>query len=162
MASRDAPPGSDQDLTLVVTRSFEAPPDAVFKAWIDPAQIARWIGPRSIKAEVKEMDARPGGTYRIVMHSESGTNNIVSGTYREIAPPTRLVFTWAWEDDAATHAKGHKTIVTITFRAVGQQTEMTLHQERFDTKKSRDSHEHGWTGSFDKLAEVLAGKPGRR
>lgn len=150
------------DLTLVVTRTFDAPREAVFKAWTDPAQIARWIGPRSVKAEVKQMDARPGGAYRIAMHGQSGAINIVAGVYREVVPPERLVFTWAWEDDGAAHKKGHETVITITFKAVGRKTEMTLRHERFDNKASRDSHGQGWAGSFDKLADLLAGRPNGR
>ena len=153
--------------TLTITRVFDAPREAVFQAWIDPAQIARWIGPRSIRAEVKQMDARPGGTYRIFMHGrETGQVNIVRGTYREVVPPERLVFTWGWEDTGADRAAGGpppltgpETVVTLTFRAMGKQTEMTLRHEGFATEQSRDSHNVGWTGSFDKLAEALAGRP---
>jgi hypothetical protein len=65
----------------------------------------------------------------------------------------------AWEDEAG--KPGHDTLVTVTFRAIGNRTEMTLRHEPFDTKTSRDDHSHGWIGSFDALIEVLAGKPGR-
>lgn len=153
---------SDADLKLVITRTFDAPRAAVFKAWVDPAELARWLGPRSIKAEVKKMDARPGGAYRIVMHGEKGAINVVHGQYREMAPPERLVFTWAWEEDGAAHMSGHETLVTLAFKAAGRKTEMTLCQERFDSKASRDSHNDGWAGSFDKLADLLAGRPGIR
>jgi uncharacterized protein YndB with AHSA1/START domain len=163
MAGGDAhDAANDADRTLVLTRRFEAPREAVFAAWIDPASVARWIGPRSVKAEVLQMDARPGGTFRIAMHGASGLVNTVNGTYREVARPKRLVFTWAWEIGKPTQSAGHATLVTLTFRAVGTATEMTLHQAPFETKASRDDHDLGWAGSFDKLAEVLAGLPGRR
>jgi uncharacterized protein YndB with AHSA1/START domain len=152
-------PNDDAELAVTLTRIFDAPREAVFRAWIDPVQIARWIGPRSIKAEVKEMDARPGGAYRIVMHGASGEIYTVRGSYREVAAPDRLVFSWAWDDDSG--QPKHATTVTVTFRALGDRTEMTLRQERFESRQELDNHEHGWTGSFDKLAEVLAGGPGR-
>jgi uncharacterized protein YndB with AHSA1/START domain len=151
---------SDAGRSLSMTRRFAAPREAVFAAWTDPAAIARWIGPRSIKAEVKSMVAKPGGTYRIAMHGSDGRIMNVGGVYREVVPPERLVFTWAWEDDAG--KPGHETLVTLTFRANGGATEMTLLHERFDDKATRDHHGEGWKGSFDKLEEVLAGKPGRR
>jgi uncharacterized protein YndB with AHSA1/START domain len=150
---------SDADPGLSLTRIFDAPREAVFRAWIDPAQIARWIGPRSIKAEVDKMDARPGGAYRIIMHGPTGETNTVQGAYRDLVPPERLVFSWAWEDQAG--RPQHETTVAISFRAVGDKTEMTLRHDRFDSKEARDNHDHGWTGSFDKLSEVLAGGPGR-
>ncbi len=150
---------SDADRTLVLSRVFDAPREAVFRAWIDPAQIARWIGPRSVKAEIVAMDARAGGVYRIAMHHEKGGVSTVEGVYREVAVPERLVFTWGWQDDSG--KPGHETVVAITFKAIGEKTEMTLRHERFENKTRRDSHKQGWTGSFDKLAEILAGKPGR-
>jgi uncharacterized protein YndB with AHSA1/START domain len=150
---------NDADLSLTLTRILDAPRDAVFRAWVDPAHIARWIGPRSIKAEVDKMDARPGGAYRMVMHGPTGETYTVRGIYRELAPPERLVFSWAWE--AETSRPRHETVVTINFRAVGDKTEMTLRHEWFESKEARDNHDHGWSGSFDKFAEVLAGAPGR-
>jgi uncharacterized protein YndB with AHSA1/START domain len=146
-------------LSLTLTRIFDAPREVVFRAWIDPAQIARWIGPRSIKAEIDKMEARPGGAYRIIMHGPTGETYTVQGIYRELVAPERLVFSWAWEDEAG--RPRHETVVAITFRAVGDKTEMTLRHEWFESKEARDNHDHGWSGSFGKLAEVLAGAPGR-
>jgi len=156
--------GGDAALSLVLTRRFEASPQQVFDAWIDPRQIGRWIGPRSIRSEVLAMDARPGGAYRIAMHRASGEANIVAGVYREVTPPERLVFTWTWENDwpendRPEHKRDGETVVTLTFRAVGKDTEMTLRHERFASTASRDAHGEGWRGSFDKLADLLAGRP---
>jgi uncharacterized protein YndB with AHSA1/START domain len=153
---------ADSTEPLVLTRRFAAAPAAVFHAWIEPAELVRWLGPRSVKAEVEAMEARPGGRYRIAMHHEDSKINIVEGVYRELVPGERLVFTWGWAQDCAGGKAGQETLVTITFRADGAETEMTLRQELFADKASRDSHDVGWTGSFDKLAEVLAGLPGRR
>ncbi|MBV8536890.1 MAG: SRPBCC domain-containing protein [Alphaproteobacteria bacterium] len=151
---------NDADRVLVITRVFDAPPAAVFKAWIDPAQIVRWIGPQSIKGEVKAMEPRPGGAYRIaLLHGASGPADVVSGVYHEVLAPQRLVFTWAWETPDG--VRQHETLVTVTFHAKGKQTEMTLRQEIFQTRESCEKHRHGWQGSFDKVDEVLAGKPGR-
>jgi uncharacterized protein YndB with AHSA1/START domain len=150
---------NDANLGLTLTRVLDAPREVVFLAWVDPVQIARWIGPRSIKAEIDKMEARPGGAYRIIMHGPTGETYTVTGTYRELVPPERLVFSWAWEDDAG--RPRHETVVAITLRAVGDKTEMTLRHDWFESKEARDNHDHGWTGSFDKLAEALAGAPGR-
>jgi uncharacterized protein YndB with AHSA1/START domain len=139
---------------LTLTRKLDASPGAVFRAWTDPALLARWMGPRSVKAEVASMDVRVGGSYRIVMHLSSGGTRTVRGVYQELRPAERLVFTWAWDDDSG--KPGHETQVTITLRAIGKQTEMTIHHVRFADATSRDSHNHGWNGSFDKLAEALA------
>jgi uncharacterized protein YndB with AHSA1/START domain len=157
-AEQSAPVASD--LAIAITRTLDAPREAVFAAWTDPAQFSRWLGPGDIKAEVVALDPRVGGAYRIVMHGiPGGGHYAVRGTYREIEPPERLVFTWAWEEDAETHRAGHETLVTMTLRALGGRTELTLRHERFDSEKSRDSHNHGWLGCFEKLANHL--KQGR-
>jgi uncharacterized protein YndB with AHSA1/START domain len=147
----------DADRSLVMTRRLAAPREAVFRAWTDPAQFARWIGPRNITSEVTAMDPRPGGAYRMVMRdAASGAVHIGQGVYREVVPPEHLAFTWAWTDQ--TGKPGHETIVTVTLRSIGEATEMTLRQELFESRDSRDRHDHGWQGSFAKLAEVLASK----
>ena len=150
-------PGVESNLLLVITRSFDAPRERVFDAWLDPAQIAKWIGPRNIRAETMELSPKPGGRYRIHMRGTDGSDGpIVSGIYREIVRPERLVFTWAWETEHARGMPGEETIITLIFRERGSKTEMTLRHEGFAAKESRDSHDKGWNGSFDKLAEALA------
>ena len=140
---------------LVIKRVFDAPREAVFDAWLDPAQLAKWMGPRGVRAEVDALEAKVGGRYRIVMHPEPGMTPVVGGEYREIARPERLVFTWQWETGGPNDTPGANTLVTLTFTDVGGKTEMTMHHEGFESADSRNSHEHGWSGSFDKLAELL-------
>jgi uncharacterized protein YndB with AHSA1/START domain len=157
-AEQSAPGASD--LAIAITRTFDAPREAVFAAWTDPAQLTQWLGPGEVRAEVQAREVRTGSAYRIVMHGiPGGGHYVVRGVYREVEPPSRIVFTWAWEEDAATHRAGHETVVTVTLRALGDRTELTLRHERFDSTQSRDSHDHGWNGCFEKLAQFL--KPGR-
>ncbi len=86
---RQSPPERD----FVITRVFDAPPELVFKAWTDPKHMARWWGPRIMTTPVCEMDVRPGGAYRIVMHAPDGSDYPITGVYREVTPPRRLVMT---------------------------------------------------------------------
>jgi uncharacterized protein YndB with AHSA1/START domain len=143
--------------SLTLTRVFDASPERVFAAWTDPQQLGRWMGPRAVvRCEVPMLDLRPGGAYRIIMHTEGGEVHTVGGLYREIVRPGRLVFTWAWEGEGeCAPMQGSATLITLTFRAVGKKTEMALLHEGFLTDTARNNHEHGWTGSFGKLAEAL-------
>ena len=150
-------PASNADLTLVITRLFDAPRERVFDAWLDPKQISKWIGPRTVRAEAQILEPKVGGRYRIHMRREDGAEGpIVGGVYREIRRPEKLVFTWMWDTAHPMGHEGHETIITLTFKGVGAKTEMTLHQEVFDSTASRDSHNQGWTVSFEKLAELLS------
>ena len=154
-AEQSAPAASE--LALAITRTLDAPREAVFAAWTDPKQFTSWMGPGDIHAEVTALDARVGGDYRLVMHGiPGGGHHAVRGTYRVVEPPSRLVFTWAWEEDATTHKAGHETLVTITLRPVGSRTELTLRHERFESATARDSHNGGWEGVFPKLEKFLA------
>jgi uncharacterized protein YndB with AHSA1/START domain len=148
---------ADTPRSLTMTRVFDAPRERVFDAWTDPVQLGRWMGPRAIKrCEVSKLDLRVGGGYRLVMTNENGAIHTVAGAYREIVRPARLVFTWGWEGEGdCAPMQGADTLITLTFRAAGKKTEMTLRQEGFLSDAACQGHEHGWTGSFDKLAEAL-------
>jgi uncharacterized protein YndB with AHSA1/START domain len=150
---------ADAPLMLVITRTFDVSRERVFDAWLDGQQIASWIGPRSVSAQTLEMSAKVGGAYRIHMRGADGSGGpTVNGTFREIVRPERLVFTWKWETGHPMGAAGQETLITLTFRAVGTKTEMTLRHENFETAQSRDSHNQGWNASFEKMAELLSSK----
>lgn len=136
-------------LSLTMTRHFDASPEQVFDAWMSRAW-GSWIGPREIKGEVTEIEPKVGGQYRILMHRAEGAPLAVGGVYRVIDRPNKLVFTWMWEEGQV------NTLVTLTFRKAGKGTDMTIHHEGFASEERRDSHNNGWTKSFEKLAEYLA------
>ena len=152
MAAQTTTTEASADTTLTIVRSFEAPMDAVFEAWTKPEQLARWWGPEGVHVPEFKLDVRDGGNWRTVMRGSQG-DNIVSGTYREVSPPDRLVFTWAWENDGE---RGYETVITISLRDLGGRTELTLTQEAFETVESRDNHGFGWNSSFDCLDGYLA------
>lgn len=102
---------------------------------------------------VAEIDLTVGGRYRIEMQGPDGARHIVGGTYREIDPPRRLVYTWSWEDQPDVT----DTLVTVEFNDRGSATEIVLRHERLPSEDSRARHEHGWTGCLDKLEAMMAG-----
>ena len=138
---------------LTITRLLDAPRNLVFKVWTQPEHMVRWLGPKGFTAPSCEIDLRPGGAWRACIRSAEGKDHRMQGVYREIAPPERLVFTFAWEEDGV---PGHETLVTITFAEQGSKTLFTFHQATFASVESRDSHHGGWSSSFDRLADYLA------
>ena len=140
---------------LLITRVFNAPRELVFRAWTDPDHIRRWFGPRDHPATQMAMDVRPGGRWRGCLRStETGNDLWLGGIYREIAPPERLVFTFAWEEEGE---RGLETLVTITFAEQGAKTLMTFRQTPFRSTGELDGHRGGWTSSFDRLGDHLEG-----
>jgi uncharacterized protein YndB with AHSA1/START domain len=89
------------DHRVEVVRTIEAPREDVFRAWTDPEQIRSWWGPGEFTCPEAEIDLRPGGSYRLVMQPTAGDPFVVAGTYREVEPPARLVYTWRWETGPA-------------------------------------------------------------
>jgi uncharacterized protein YndB with AHSA1/START domain len=143
---------SDGERTLVIERVFNATPDRVFRAWTDPAVLVKWWGPEGFTTPELSLDVRPGGTWRTVMRAPNGSTHPVSGVFREISPPSRLVLTWAWEEDGK---RGHETEIELTFSAVESRTHMRLVQRVFQSREWRDRHRHGWAPSLDKLARLF-------
>ena len=139
---------------LVLRRVFDAPRELVFEAWTRPEHLEQWWGPQGFTTVWHEMEVRPGGTYRFCMRSPDGTDYVKRGNYREIVPPERLVFTFAWEDSGG--APGHELLVTLTFADHTGKTELTLRQEVFETVETCESHRRGWTSCFERFDEYLA------
>ncbi len=150
-----------QELTL--KRTFEAPRELVFKAWTDPTLIKRWWGPDMFNAPVAEIDAKPGGKLLIVMHGPKGTDFDIdlpmTGTIREIEPPSRLVYT----SEAVQDEQGIpqlETLTTVTFSEAGGKTEMTLHivvtKATSIAAGALSGMEMGWSQSLEKLTSLSA------
>ena len=153
MPQAAAAPAAGERHTLRMEREFKAPPERVFAAFTDPGLLAQWWGPEGAACPVCEIDLRIGGKWRTCMRGAMG-EHWVSGVYREIAPPRRLAFTWAWEENGV---RGHETVVELEFMAAGRNTRLVLHQRGFDSADSRDKHNFGWNSSFVCLDQHLAG-----
>jgi uncharacterized protein YndB with AHSA1/START domain len=143
------------DREIVSERVFDAPRDRVFAAYTDPELIPEWWGPRSVTTTVDEMDVRPGGAWRFVHRESGGQEYGFRGTFREVTPPERLVYTFEWEG-----MPGHVLVETVAFEDLGERTKVTA-TSLFHTPEERDGMlasgmESGITESHDRLAELLA------
>jgi len=138
--------------TLQLTRTFAAPRGKVFRAWTDPEEVKRWFHPPGYETPSAEIDLRVGGRYRLGMRKlPDGEVFYLSGTYREVRRPERLVYTWQWEAEPELG----DTLVTVQFHDRGGSTEVVLTHELFPTEKARQEHERGWSGGLDNLAKIL-------
>jgi uncharacterized protein YndB with AHSA1/START domain len=142
---------------LTITRIFDAPREAVWKAWTDPKQVSQWWGPRGFTAPVVELDVRPGGELRIDMQGPDGTVYPNRGVFREVSEPDRLVITTRLLNDA-----GEPVIdglSTVTFAEEDGKTTLTLEFDLVhvapEAAEAAAGAEQGWNESFDRLAEYL-------
>ena len=159
MAARTRVAAEPTERVLVLHRVFDAPRELVFKAWTEPRHLAHWSCPNGFTLTHCEGDLRPGGAWRSCMRSPEGADLWLSGAYREIVEPERLVFTHTWLGDGG--KPGHETLITVTFAERRGKTEMTFRQAVFESVESRDGHRGGWNECFDKLAAYVA-KPRER
>ncbi|HTS18994.1 MAG TPA: SRPBCC domain-containing protein [Verrucomicrobiae bacterium] len=141
-------------LTLEVKRLIKAPRERVFAAWTTPDQIMKWFGSENCRMLSVTMDPRVGGAYRIRSRNESSGEHEVTGVFREVRRPSRLVYTWIMVDGAM--AGIGETVVTVDFLEVKEGTEVRLRHEGFPAAEPRDQHNHGWNGCFDKLEKLFA------
>lgn len=150
------------DTSVCVSKVVNAPPERVFAAWTDARHVNNWFGPPGYSAIAKKLDARSGGEYEIAMHppasegSESAVNRSIVGRYREVDPPRRLVFTWAWVDASGLPPDDGESLVTVEFLKVADGTEVRITHEQLSAAESREGHLAGWTGSLERLHTLFS------
>jgi uncharacterized protein YndB with AHSA1/START domain len=141
--------GSQSDeLTLELKRVLAAVPSVVFGAFSDASELARWWGPKGFTIPSLNFQPRAGGRYRIEMQPPQGDPFYLTGEFREVDRPVRLAYTFVWEDP---DPDDRETLVILSFRDVGESTEVALRQGPFKTEARRALHREGWTDSLDKL-----------
>ena len=152
-AAVDAKPRATELPSLTLTRRLRARPEKVYAAWSQAEQLVQWFGPPNTKPATlnAELDVRTGGHYRISFTRDDGEYFEARGTYREVGPNERLVFTWAWHSTPE-----RESLVTITLKPDNAGTLMIFHHAQFFDETARDNHQRGWSSFFDKLDAFAA------
>jgi uncharacterized protein YndB with AHSA1/START domain len=141
---------NSEQVSLQITRHYPFPPAKVFRAWTDPQALKAWFAPNpAFDLPEADVDLRVGGRYRILMIAPDGQQHCVSGAYREVAPPVRLVFTWSWSA-----APERESLVTVELNDRDGGTELVLTHEHFHDADERGKHEHGWNANLDRLGQL--------
>lgn len=141
------PPIPNSDTTLVLRRTFTASRERVFRAWITPQALERWFRPKDMSIFVRSLDARVGGSF----HFEVEDGSSIAGTYLQLVPPEKLVFTWAGET-----RQDWKSVVTLDFLERGPLTEVVLTHGPLGTPERRAVAAGGWPSLLDALASMLS------
>jgi uncharacterized protein YndB with AHSA1/START domain len=153
---------------IVITRVFKAPPEAVWRAWTEPARVMKWWGPKGFTSPSCEIDLREGGRYIFCMRppKEFGTTDLyTSGVYTTIVPGELLEFTQGLSD------KDGKRIdpvsigmpadfpaeipTSLRFKSVNGGTELTATEYGWRIGPMREMSEAGFAECLDKLALTL-------
>jgi uncharacterized protein YndB with AHSA1/START domain len=143
------------DRVLVITRTFDAPRELVFKAWTEPERQVQWLGPQGFTGKILKSATKPGDAYRYYMRDPQGGDHWQQGILRELVEPQRLALTYEWANEQG-QATRPETLVTVTFEDLGGKTRLTLRQELFESVAARDDHRGGWNSSLDRLGNYLS------
>ena len=158
---------------FVISRSFAAPRDLMFRVWTECAHLSHWWGPKGFTVFSCKNDLRPGGMMHYALRSPDGEDMWGRWIYREIAPPERIVFMSSFSDPDAgltRHPSAQEwplqLLTTITFDEHDGGTLVTVRWSPYDATEveratfdaGRDSMRGGWSGTFDQLARHLVGK----
>ncbi|MCE0484560.1 MAG: SRPBCC family protein [Methylacidiphilales bacterium] len=123
------------DREIVISRDFDAPRELVWEAWTKPEHIAKWWGPRGFSTTIEEMDVRPGGVWKQVMHGPDGADYPNKSLFTEVVKPARICFR---------HGGGRKGNQGVTFEStwtfdhLGDNKSRVTIRMVFATKEDRD------------------------
>jgi len=144
------------DREIVMTRVVDAPRQLMFEAWTTPEHLRHWmLGPPGWTMPVCEVDLRPGGSWHFVWRKPEGAEMDMSGQYREILPPERVVHTEKWGSEWP------ETINTVLLAEENGKTTVTM-EIQYPSKEARDAAlktgmKEGAGQSFDRMEEYLGG-----
>jgi uncharacterized protein YndB with AHSA1/START domain len=138
--------------TIRLNRVLQAPPERVYKAFLDPGAMVKWLPPNGFTGEVHHLDAKVGGTYRMSFTNFStGNSHSFGGEYLELAPNERIRHTDKFED---ANLPGEMT-TTITFTKVSVGTELNIVQEGVPSAIPPDACYLGWQESLALLKKLV-------
>jgi len=150
-------PAHPSDREVIFSRLVDAPPELVWSVWSDPKHIHEWWGPTGFTTTTHEFAFVPNGVWRYIMHGPDGTDYPNRVVFREIEPPSRLVYENSWDlPDAPLDFTA-----VATFVPDGKKTRLSLHMTFRDAKAFRTAVERygvidGGTQTFERLAHYLS------
>jgi uncharacterized protein YndB with AHSA1/START domain len=148
---------SGAEREIVLSRVFDAPRKMVWEAWTDPKQVGKWWGPNGFSTTIEEMDVRPGGVWRQVMHGPDGTDYPNESVFVDVVQYERLVYTLTGGFKGGPPVKMEKTTI---FEDVAGGTRVTM-RAVFDSAEARDQNVRdygsieGGKQTLERLADYL-------
>lgn len=154
-----------QDKELLITHLFDAPIGVVFEAWTDPEKLKCWYAPDGCTIAYKAIEVKEGGHFHSCVHDPVHGDCWIIGTYLEIVPSEKLVFTMQLSNengdrtDASTAGKSAEwpaeILTTVTFESKGDQTKATVHQTVSEEEAKKTGAYQSWIKMFNKLNHQL-------
>jgi uncharacterized protein YndB with AHSA1/START domain len=151
---------SNVEREIVISRLFDAPREMVWEAWTDPRQVALWWGPKGFSTTIEQMDVRPGGVWKHVMHGPDGTDYPNESVFLDVVPYERLVYTLSGGRKGGPQVQFEKS-ATFEEEAGGTRVTMRL---VFPSAEARDQNVRdygsieGGKQTLQRLADYLSAR----
>jgi uncharacterized protein YndB with AHSA1/START domain len=120
---------------IVVSRVFNAPRELVWEAWTNPKHVVNWWGPRGFTTTIEEMDVRPGGVWKHIMHGPDGANYPNKSIFKEVVRPERIVYSHGGGREGG---PGASFVATWTFEALAADKTRVTMRSVFPSAANRD------------------------
>lgn len=141
--------------TLKLRRVINAPAERIYRAFLDPDALAKWIPPHGFTGHVHHIDPRVGGTFRMSFSTINRSwTQYFGGTYLELKPYEKIVHTDKFEGDVPDFPSDAEMKVTITFKPVDGGTEVNILQEGIPKGPAAEGAPEGWAQSLDNLQRL--------
>jgi uncharacterized protein YndB with AHSA1/START domain len=138
--------------TVQLHRVLRAPPERVYKAFLDPEAMAKWLPPNGFTGKVHEMDAKVGGKYRMSFTNfGTGKSHSFGGTYQELVPRERIRYSDKFDDP---NLPG-EMMTTITLKEVFCGTDLKIVHEGIPSVIPAEACYLGWQESLTLLAKLV-------
>lgn len=144
------------DISLQVRRSFGAPRETLFDAWMDSAAIRQWFlhGTDGAWVEPPVFEARPGGRFDLRLRSPKGVFHL-HGDIQEVIAPEKIVMHWRWDKDFPILAGPGETLVTLEFIEDPAGATLAINQEALPNMAAYDAYKQGWNRCLDGIAAYI-------
>ncbi|MBV7473663.1 MULTISPECIES: SRPBCC family protein [Pseudoxanthomonas] len=143
---------SNETGTVRLHRVLRAPPERVYRAFLDPEAMVKWLPPHGFTGKVHHIDPVVGGTYRMSFTNfGTGSSHAFGGTYRELVPGERI----RYDDQFENPALPGTMQVSVSLKAVACGTEISIVQEGIPAMIPVEFCYLGWQESLTLLANVV-------
>jgi len=145
--------GVQRGFVLDLSCTIHAPRERIFRALTEPAELVAWWGPSGFTTPEIEVNLHVGGSYRFGMQPPDGELFHLAGEFLEIEPPSRLAYTFRWEEP---DPDDRETVVRLSLEPGPVDiTELSVSQGQFATEARWALHKAGWTDSLARLSALI-------
>lgn len=146
----------DTDQMTEAKKQFEASVSDLYDAWVNPEKLKQWWHPAENKLVNVENDVTQGGNIKYEFETNDGSKAfVITGTYKEVKPEEKLVYTWNWQMPENDAVKDNHFELTVEFSGVDNGSTIRVSQTNTDDTETIHPHQKGWEENLENLHRFL-------